>query len=46
MAAYWNTIERKANGKLTENTGTDKPLLQMGKNHGTKSHLSPSWFIS
>jgi hypothetical protein len=23
MAADWNRIERKANGKLTENTGTD-----------------------
>jgi hypothetical protein len=23
MAADWNTIERKANGKLIENTGTE-----------------------
>jgi hypothetical protein len=23
MAANWNTIERKANGKLTENAGTE-----------------------
>jgi hypothetical protein len=23
MAADWNRIERKANGKLTESTGTD-----------------------
>jgi hypothetical protein len=23
MAADWNTIERKANGKLTENTGNE-----------------------
>jgi hypothetical protein len=23
MAADWNTIEKKANGKLTENTGTE-----------------------